>query len=74
MNIYRIYYKPSTRNIKCWLYIKAKTEKEAKEIFLNNMNPDTIIDSITEAMEHQIVRSDITLNFAINFEKDYVCG
>lgn len=72
MNIYRVYYKYNSREH--WLYIKATTKQEAKEIFKSSMKPETEITFISEAKEHQIERSDITLNFTIDFEEGYVFG
>lgn len=73
MKVYRIYFYNYIRSIK-WVYIKAETEQEAIRVFNSIMCNKFTIDSISEAKEHQIVRSDITLNFTIDFEKDYVCG
>jgi len=72
MNIYRVYYIYNDRNR--WLYIKAITKQEAMEIFKNSMNPETEITFISEVKEHQIERNDITLNFTIDFEKNYTFG
>jgi len=72
MNIYRIYYNYNNRE--CWLFVKADTEQKAREIFKNSMESDTEITIVNQAYEHQIVRNDNTLNFTIDFEKDYVCG
>ena len=72
MKIYRVYYRYNT--CEHWLYVKATTKQDVENIFKSNMNPETKIIFISEAKEHQIARSDITLNFTIDFEKDYVCG
>lgn len=73
MNIYKVYYKSISKKF-CWVFIKSETEEKAKEIFYTSTFNKIKIDSISRAYEHQIVRSDITLNFTIDFEKDYICG